>query len=100
MNRRASSLLSLARRAGKLIMGEDSVLESIRAGKARLVIIPCDASENTKKKFNDKCRFYNVNIIVTASKEEINSSIGEYNRSCFAIEDEGFAGGIQNALSE
>jgi ribosomal protein L7Ae-like RNA K-turn-binding protein len=100
MNRRAASLLSLARRAGKLVMGEDSVLNSIRSGEALVVIIPEDAAENTKKKFRDKCSYYNINIILTATKTEINECIGEYNRSCFAIKDEGFAKGIIEALGE
>lgn len=44
----AANLLGLARRAGKLTMGEGFVLSAIRDGSAKLVIVANDASDNTK----------------------------------------------------
>ena len=56
-NDKIYSFLGLCIRAGKLDTGELAVEKSISSGKARLIIISEDASENTKKQFHDKCRF-------------------------------------------
>ena len=49
MNRQTLSLLSLCQRAGKMKTGEDTVEKAIQKKEAKLVIIPEDASDNTKK---------------------------------------------------
>ena len=46
---RVLGVLGLARRAGALAIGTNSVLEAVRKGKAYLVLIASDASENTAK---------------------------------------------------
>ena len=51
MNDRVLSLLSLATKAGKTAGGEALVEKAVKQGKASLVIISSEASENTKKKF-------------------------------------------------
>lgn len=45
------NLLGMAKRAGKLVSGEDLSLKEIRNGTAKLVIVAVDASENTRKKY-------------------------------------------------
>ena len=51
------SLLGLAMRAGKLVSGEDATMLDLKKGKLNLIIVAGDASNNTKKLFNDKlCR--------------------------------------------
>ena len=49
------SLLGLANRARKIISGEELVIKEVRKGRAKLVILSRDASENTSKKITDKC---------------------------------------------
>lgn len=44
------SLLGLANRAGKIISGEELAVKEIRTGRAKLVLLSKDASENTIKK--------------------------------------------------
>ena len=63
------SLLGLASRARKIVTGE-TLIKKIRTNAIYLVIIASDASDNTKKKFIDKCTSYNVDYIVTSSREE------------------------------
>ena len=43
--------IGLAMKAGKLMLGDGRAVESIRSGKAKLVLISKDASDNTKKKY-------------------------------------------------
>ena len=84
------SLLGLASRARKIVTGE-TLIKKIRTNAIYLVIIASDASDNTKKKFIDKCTSYNVDYIVTSSREELSSAIGKNNRVALGIQDAGFA---------
>ena len=84
-------LLGLAQKAGKLSSGEEMVLASVKSGKAMLVILAGDASDNTKKLFYDKCSFYGVPVKEYGSKAELGWAIGRAERSSIAVEDKGFA---------
>ena len=75
------NLLGLASRARKIVTGE-TLIKKIRTNAIHLVIIASDASDNTKKKFIDKC---------TSSREELSSAIGKNNRVALGIQDAGFA---------
>lgn len=90
------SYLGLSMRAGKLITGDEGVLKAVRAGEAKLVIVASDASENTIKKFKDKCFSYRVPCVQFGLREKLNNSIGKSNRIVIAIIDDGFAKMIQN----
>ncbi|MCR5584376.1 MAG: ribosomal L7Ae/L30e/S12e/Gadd45 family protein [Lachnospiraceae bacterium] len=92
------SLLSLMQRAGKLQSGEFQSETAVKTGKAFLVIVAEDASDNTKKLFNDKCSFYNVPIVFFGLKEELGHAIGKEERSSVAIIDEGFSKSFQNKM--
>ncbi|MCL2521363.1 MAG: ribosomal L7Ae/L30e/S12e/Gadd45 family protein [Erysipelotrichales bacterium] len=87
-------LIGLTRRAGKLVVGTDNVLDYVRKNKVFLVLILNDASENTKKKLLDKCVFYGVE-----SKEIENSAnlerILNNNKKALGIADKGFAEAIK-----
>jgi ribosomal protein L7Ae-like RNA K-turn-binding protein len=98
ISRRAASMLSLARRAGKLISGEDTVLMAVRDGLCALVIITEDAAENTKKKIMSRAESQAVRCVVTATREELSSAVGMYNRAVFAVTDKGFADKIAAEL--
>jgi ribosomal protein L7Ae-like RNA K-turn-binding protein len=83
-------LLGLAMRAGKIVSGEELVLDAIRTRKAKLVLISRDASANTKKKISDKCRSYQVELIQEFDRYEIGHAIGKEERVVLGITDEGF----------
>ena len=50
---RVFGLLGLAAKAGKVQSGEFSTEKSVKSGRAYLVIVSEEASENTKKKFRN-----------------------------------------------
>ena len=87
---RALNLLGLAMRAGQLITGEQMVLDAVKTKKAKLVVMALDASDNTRKLFENKTGFYNLPLTATFSKEELSHAIGK-NRTTVAITDRGFA---------
>lgn len=83
-------LLGLASRARKISSGE-LVLSAIRSKQAKLVIIAIDASENTKKKYIDKCTYYEIPYVWIDSSIMLSQAIGQNNRMAIAVNDAGFA---------
>ncbi len=55
-------LLGLCRKAGKMSLGHDATVTSIKKRKAKLVITCSDASERLKNEMRDECAFQNRNI--------------------------------------
>ncbi len=92
------SLLGLATKAGKIVSGEFATEKSVKSGTAWLVLVSEEASDNTKKLFSDKCKFYNVPIYYFGTKEMLGHAIGKAMRSSVAITDEGFAKAIVKQL--
>lgn len=85
------SMLSLAMKAGKVASGEFATNKSVKSGKAWLVIVSEDASDNTKKMFSNMCEFYRVPGYLFGTKEELGHTIGKGMRSSLAVTDENFA---------
>lgn len=55
--------IGLCKRAGKLICGVPLICTELRkGGSVQMVLAASDASDNTKKKLNDKCKFYGVEL--------------------------------------
>ncbi len=100
MQNKVLSLVGLAMKAGKVVSGEFSTEKAVKEGKAALVIVAEDASDNTKKLFNDKCDFYQVPVYVYGDKEIIGHAIGKELRASLAIVDAGFAKSIERELQK
>lgn len=94
------SYLGLAARGRLLTSGEFGAEQAVKSGKANLVIIATDASENTKKKFRNMCTYYHVDMCVYSSKEELGHAIGKEFRASIAITDSNLAGAVQKCFSE
>lgn len=94
------SLLGLAMRAGKVVSGEFATENAVKSGKVSLVIVAKDASDNTKKLFRDKCKFYEIPVLEYGTKEELGKAIGKEMRSSVGIQDAGFAKTITSHLED
>ena len=97
-NDKVLAYLGLATRAGKIQSGEFSTEKSVKAGKAAMVIVVEDASNNTKKKFTNMCTFYKVPIYIYGTKETLGASIGRELRASLALEDTGFCNAIKKQI--
>lgn len=86
-------------RAGGLSSGETAVVNAIRAGKAHLVIVAEDASENSKKLYRDKCRSHGTGIVFFGNADALGFSIGKNKRSAVAVTDAHFANELQAKLT-
>lgn len=98
MYERIYSFLGLATKAGKLISGEESTERALKSGKVYLVIVAEDASDNTKKKFKDKCSYRDIEILFFGEKELLGKFTGKKIRSVVAIIDRGFAGHLTEMI--
>ena len=93
------SLVGLATKAGKTASGEFSTEKAVKTGKAYLVLVAEDASENTKKKFRNMCTFYEVPLYFLSDKEGLGRAMGKEFRASLAVMDESFAKAMQKELS-
>ena len=91
---KALSLISLATKAGKTASGEFCTEKEVKTGKAALVIVADDASDNTKQKFKNMCEFYEVPIYFYGDKDTLGHAMGKEFRASLAVTDPGFAKGI------
>jgi ribosomal protein L7Ae-like RNA K-turn-binding protein len=84
-------MLGLCMKAGKLQTGEASAEKLLRSGEAELIIVAADASENTRKKFTNKCFYYHKPVLIYSGRDELSKCAGKHNRTVYAVTDKGFA---------
>jgi len=94
------NMIGIARKAGKVSAGEFEAENLIRSGKAKVVIIAGDSSDNTKKKFSDKCSFYHVPFYIFSTKEELGHAIGREMRTAVALSDDGLSNTVIRLIQQ
>ena len=94
------SLLGLATRSRNVASGEFMTENAVKSGKAYLVIVACDASDNTKKEFSNMCKYYHVPVCCFGTKAELGHAMGKEMRASLAITDPGFAKSLTKLLNE
>ncbi len=92
------SLIGLCKKAGRLASGSFAAEQAVKDGRAKLVIIASDASENTKKLFYDKGTYRSIPIFVYGTKESLGQALGAKERAVAAVLDSGFAGMIEKTI--
>lgn len=90
MTDKVLSMIGLATKAGKVVSGEFSVETAVKKGKAVLVIVASDASDNTKKSFKNMGAYYHVPVYIYGTKESLGLCTGRDYRASLAILDAGF----------
>ena len=96
---KALNLIGLATKAGKTASGEFSTEKAIKTGKAHLVVVSEEASDNTKKMFMNMCTYYKVPICCFGGKGELGHAMGKELRASLAVVDEGFARAIVKQMN-
>lgn len=87
----ALSMLGLATKAGKTVTGEFSTEKAVKEGRAFLVLVAEDASDNTKKNFRNMCEYYKVTMEVFGDKDSLGAACGKEFRASVAVTEEGLA---------
>ena len=92
------SMLGIAAKAGGIVSGEFSTEKAIKDGKAYLVIVACDASVNTQKRFCDMAMFRGIPIYRYGDKENLGHFVGKEFRASLAVTNEQLARSIEDRL--
>ena len=113
VNSKLLSLFGFAMKAGKLETGTDRICDEIRRhgipceddsvkgySSHGIVVIASNASDNTKKRIVNACKFYRIEYYVSnLSQNDIADRIGKASAAACATFDRGFADGIRRAIS-
>ncbi len=94
------SLLGLAVRSRNVVSGEVATEKAVKSGKAVMVIVSSDASDNTVKLFRNMCDFYEVPFYQFGTKQELGHAMGKEVRSSLAVTDTGFSKSLRKYLEE
>lgn len=93
-------VIGLAARARGIVIGSNQVLEAIRNKKAKLVLIACDVSENTRKNLTDKAKYYSAKTEeIDITTEELGRAVGHSNTAAIAFTDDNFVKAYEKSLS-
>lgn len=95
------SLLGLALRGGRLVMGEEPVEGVARARDARVLLLASDAADNTHRRiehFADEGQCMWLRVPFT--KEELGRALGRTSVAVAAITDIGLAAAVARRLAE
>ena len=91
MNDRLLSFLGLCKRAGYLISGADTVIRTMKDGKARLTLTASDFSDNSLKNVEKAAAETHTPIRrLDRSKEELSFALGKH-CGVVCVTDRGFA---------
>lgn len=100
MENRIYQMIALCQKARQLVAGEFAAKQAVLDKEAKLVIVATDASQNTKKLFNDKSSYRNISCKEWGTKEKLGSILGREPRAVIAIVDENFAKKIDEMISK
>lgn len=99
--KRAEGIIGLAKRAGALAVGTEQVIEAVRKGKAKLVLVASDVSENTEKRLRDKASFRNVPLeFLPIDMGVLGHLIGKDHAAAVALLQEGFVRSYRKAMQD
>lgn len=100
MNDTVINMLGIAKKAGFLEIGEDSVCTCARNGKAKLVLSACDASENSRRTAGHYAENGGAEYaLLPYSKFDLSAVIGRGSPGMLAVTDIGIAASFMNKLS-
>jgi len=95
------TLLGLAKRAGKLEVGDEASRAAISTATAKALLVAADASERTKSSFEFIADSAAIPLIpVSETREEIGNALGKRPCAVVAICDTGLSAAILKKLAE
>jgi len=100
MREKLLSFLGLMRRAGALAVGETNTGAAVRAGKAKLLLLAADASENARGRAETFIRGRRTQLVpLPFAKAELETALGLGGCSMAAVTELGFADALMKQLA-
>ena len=101
MREKTLNLLGLMRRANALQVGETNAGAAVRGGKAKLLLLASDASDNARGRAEGFLFGRNaIGLTLPFTKAEISAHVGVSDCSMAAVTDIGFANALMKLLVE
>ena len=101
MREKTLNLLGLMRRANALQVGETNAGAAVRGGKAKLLLLARDASDNARGRAEGFLFGRNaIGLTLPFTKAEISAHVGVSGCSMAAVTDIGFANALMKLLVE
>ncbi len=85
------NFMGISKKAGFLVEGYNKCEEFIKRRKLFLIILSKEASENTRKKFNNYSQKYRVPVISDLPKEDMGKPLGLEEINIVGISDQKMA---------
>ncbi len=99
MREKALNMLGLMRRANSIQIGEDKTGAAVKAGKAKLLLLAADASDNARRRAEAFITGRNVQLVpLPFDKAELSERLGVNGCSMAAVTDLGFANAFVKLL--
>lgn len=101
MTDKLRGLLGLCRRSGKISVGHDATVASVKGGKAFLAVTCLDSSKRLKREIADECAYNGRNVKYADADftmQELSLAIGA-KAGVIAVEDSGFADRLYECLT-
>lgn len=96
---KAIGLLGIAKKAGRLEIGEKSVEAAARGKKARVIFTASDAAENTQRRAQNLAHGTNtMYIALPYTKVEIGRELGKDEVALLSVSDAGIAAALVKKL--
>lgn len=100
MREKTLNLLGLMRKANAIAVGETNTGGAVRAGKAKLLLLAADASDNARSRARGFTHGRDVvTVTLPFTKDEIAAHVGVSSCAIAAITDIGFANAFMKSLA-
>ncbi|MFR5876000.1 MAG: L7Ae/L30e/S12e/Gadd45 family ribosomal protein [Eubacterium sp.] len=101
-NKKYLSMLGMARRAGKLSMGHDMAMKSVKTRKAKLLLFACDISSRLIDEFDFAADKYFPELVCIKLEEsisELHMALG-YKAGVITVDDVNFSNRIIELINQ
>ncbi len=78
-------------KSGNIASGSFAAEKALKDGKAHIVIVADDVSDNTRERYENMCNARNVPIYFYGTKDDLGHAIGKEFRAVMAVTDKGLA---------
>jgi ribosomal protein L7Ae-like RNA K-turn-binding protein len=92
------SIIGIAHRAGKTLIGTAACETGIRKGKVRLLLVQENLSQSSIRKFKSLCDKNKVDVLVVSGYDVLGLAVGRAEIMVLGITDEGFSDKIRSIL--
>ncbi len=90
----AESLLGIAQRAGKVVSGDASLLQSLRRGEGVLLIVATDCGKNNRERYIHLAEREGMRKCSFSTKTRLGAALGKAQRAAVLVTDRGLAEAI------